>query len=492
MSEALYSLCTESPTEKSTPFSGDTILSNYASENITETINNNNLISSINSMLTFQNKLKQRNSKNTKELPNEILLKIFNNLDDLKDNLNLRCVNKKFKLLSEVKLYGIIEEKIQSLESKKKSLERRLSHMKNHLCPRLSHYKVFLNVISRSDVSELCNLPQPPREVKYIFSVLYILYTGGKNCYCLQCLQNRNTNTLLSPNNNSHSRSNSISGSSCVMDTNGKDSLTSPSRPSVNVSDLSSFNGSSNNTSRSNSNISSRRNSFDTSPNPMTYTRKRKGSAQSDIEVHNHNHPKKSLDHTPSPSPTSNTNTTIITISNTTSNTTSSSSSTTVFSSSPNTKTTTKCNTTIDTNYSTISKFREIEEEIEIPNWEEVRQVINKNDFRNWVMNLHSKLDTVPKEHILLANNLLNKPRTVTNSKATSNSSSAPSEYDNLRLTYDRMLIVSQIGYKILLFIEAIIQSFFLTERFEEQKNSISLVYKQIHQWKDLQLQCKN
>jgi len=109
-------------------------------------------------------------------------------------------------------------------------------------------------------------------------------------------------------------------------------------------------------------------------------------------------------------------------------------------------------------------------------------------------MTLHNKLDTVPKEHILLANNLLNKPRATTNSKAHSNSSSASSnsEYENLRLTYDRMLIVSQIGYKILLFIEAIIQSFFLTERFEEQKNSISQVYKQIHQWKDLQLQCKN
>jgi len=470
MTETLYSLCTESPTEKLTHFSGDKVLPNYESENITESINNNNLISSINSMLTFQNKLKQKSS-NTKELPNEILLKIFNNLDDLKDNLNLRRVNKKFKLLSEVKLYDIIEEKIQSLESKKKSLERRLSHMKNHLCPRLSHYKVFLNVISRSDVSELCNLPKPPKEVKYIFSVLYILYNGGKNCYCLQCLQNK-SHTITTNNNNNHhlhERPNSIC---CGLI--GSNEKKSQSVSNLSTKTSSPINSGSVSSSCSNSLSNSRRNSFDTSlPSSMTtYNRKRKGSAQSDIEVSsNARHHKKSVDHTQSPSHTS-----VPTCS-------SSSSSTTV-----------NPGSSIDTNVSTstISKFKEIEEDIEIPNWEEVRQVINKNDFRNWVTNLHSKLDTVPKEHILLANNLLNKPRTVTNSKSSSNSSSAPSEYDNLRLTYDRMLIVSQLGYKILLFIEAIIQSFFLTERFEEQKNSISLVYKQIHQWKDLQLQCKN
>ena len=483
MTETLYSICTESPTEKSTHFSGDKILQSYDSENITESINNNNLISSINSMLTFQNKLKQKSS-NTKELPNEILLKIFNNLDDLKDNLNLRCVNKKFKLLSEVKLYDIIEEKIQSLESKKKSLERRLSHMKNHLCPRLSHYKVFLNVISRSDVSELCNLPKPPKEVKYIFSVLYILYNGGKNCYCLQCLQNKSNNTITTSattttttttnNHHLHEHPNSICCS--IIGSNEKKSQS--------VSDLSTgtsspINSSSINSSCSNSLSNSRRNSIDTSlPSSMTtYSRKRKGSVQSDTEVSsNARHHKKSVDHTQSSSQSS---------APTCSSTSSSSSS--------SSKTQSK-DYSIDTNTSTssISKFKEMEEDIEIPNWEEVRQVINKNDFRNWVTNLHSKLDTVPKEHILLANNLLNKPRMVTNSNSSSNSSSAPSEYDNLRLTYDRMLIVSQLGYKILLFIEAIIQSFFLTERFEEKKNSNSLVYKQIQQWKDLQLHCKN
>ncbi|OUM58679.1 hypothetical protein PIROE2DRAFT_15989 [Piromyces sp. E2] len=449
MKQSFYSIYTENPTETSTSYYTDTMLSKYASEEITESIHNNTLISSINSMVSFQNNLKQHTS-GTKELPNEILLKIFNNMTDLEDILSLRSVNKKFKSLSEVKLYDIIEDKIKSLENKKKSLERRLSHMKNHLCPRLSHYKVFLNVISRSDVSELCNLPKPPREVKYIFSVLYILYTGGKNCQCEQCLQNKITPCVRG----TKCRSNSICCGVMHSKDNDKKMV---SRRSFCVSELSTrnsspFGGSSNNSSRG----SSRRNSIDQRSSTSSSTiRTRKGSVQSDIGV-----------------------------------STSSSSS---FGLDKKTNDHTQYRTNRSKSLSTPPK--EQEQDIEIPNWEEVRQVINKNDFRNWVMTLHSKLDTVPKEHILLANNLLNKPRATTNSKAhstASSSASSQSEYENLRLTYDRMLIVSQIGYKILLFIEAIIQSFFLTERFEEQKNSISQVYEQIHQWKDLQLQCKN
>jgi len=455
MTETFYPLCTEKSTEASTTFYPDNILSTYTSEDLTESITNNTLISSINSMVTFQNNLRQRNTS-TKELPNEVLLNIFNNLNDLKDILNLRCVSKKFKSLCEVKLYDIIEEKIKSLENKKKSLERRLSHMKNHLCPRLSHYKVFLNVISRSDVSELCNLPKPPREFKYIFSVLYMLYTGGKHCCCLQCLSKKNKNRY---NTRSHSiccggiinghgtkritRGHSFSSGSSISDFSTRTS----SPYSVNSSTPSSHNSSRNH---------SRRNSFD-HYSSMNNSKVRKSSIQSDSGL----------------------------LSSTIMNCKRSES---IRSTAPLSN---RCHNH-DTASSTVSKPKEIEEEIEIPNWEEVRQVINKNDFRNWVMNLHSKLDTVPKEHILLANNLLNKPRGMTSSKASSNGDSTTSEYENLRLTYDRMLIVSQIGYKILLFVEAIIQSFFLTERFEEQKNSISLVYKQIHQWKDLQLQCKN
>jgi len=376
MAHNLYPIYTESLTEASATYYPDNILSTYSSEDITESLNNNTLISSINSMVTFQSNLKQRNA-NAKELPNELLLKIFNYLDNMEDILNLRCVNKKFKSLSEVKLYDIIEEKIKTLENKKVSLERRLNHMKNHLCPRLSQYKVFLNVISRSDVTELCNLPKPPREVKYIFSVLYTLYIGGKNCQCLQCLENKSVNN------------------------------------------------------------------------------------DNDDSIEDEKEEKESIDE---------------------------------CSSSSEDETLDCQNKLKDINCSTDSAATlvEKEEEIIIPNWEEVKQVINKNDFRNWVMNLHSNLDAVPREHILLANNLLNKPRTTNNSKSTSNSNSASSEYDNLLLTQDHMLIVSQIGYKVLLFIEAIIQSSFLTERFEKQKNSISLVYEQIHQWKDLQLQCKN
>jgi len=457
MKDTFYSLYTETPTEASTSYYTDTMLSKYASEDITESIHNNTLISSINSMITFQNNLKQQTTSSTRELPNEILLKIFNNLTDLDDILNLRSVNRKFKSLSEVKLYDIIEEKIKSLENKKKSLERRLSHMKNHLCPRLSHYKVFLNVISRSDVSELCNLPKPPREVKYIFSVLYILYTGGKNCHCVQCIQNK----VAAHIRDTKGRSNSICCGVMYSKDNNKKMV---SRRSFCVSELttrnnSPFGGSSNNSSRG----PSRRNSIDqrsSVSSSSTIIRARKGSVQSDIGV------------------------------------STSSSSTFGINKSSDDHTQSKFATRTNRSKSLSSpRPREQEEDIEIPNWEEVRQVINKNDFRNWVMTLHSKLDTVPKEHILLANNLLNKPRTTTNSKAHStgsNSASSQSEYENLRLTYDRMLIVSQIGYKILLFIEAIIQSFFLTERFEEQKNSISQVYEQIHQWKDLQLQCKN
>jgi len=444
MNETLYSLYTENPTESSTSCYTDTMLSKYASEDITEPINNNTLISSINSMVTFQNNLKQHTNSGTSELPNEILLKIFNNLSNLDDILSLRAVNKKFKSLSEVKLYDIIEVKIKSLENKKKSMERRLSHMKNHLCPRLSHYKVFLNVISRSDVSELCNLPKPPREVKYIFSVLYILYTGGKNCQCVQCLQNKTTTQLR----DTKSRSNSI----CCGVIHSKNNKELVSRHSFCVSELSSRNNSPfGGASNSSSHDPSRRNSVDQhySTSITTSSRSRKGSVQSDIGASTSSFG----DHTHYNDKTSKT-------------------------------TSDNCPTPKSGN----------SDDIEIPNWEEVRQIINKFDFRNWVMTLHNKLDTVPKEHILLANNLLNKPRATTNSKAHSNSSSASSnsEYENLRLTYDRMLIVSQIGYKILLFIEAIIQSFFLTERFEEQKNSISQVYEQIHQWKDLQLQCKN
>jgi len=107
MTETFYPLCTEKSTEASTTFYPDNILSTYTSEDLTESITNNTLISSINSMVTFQNNLRQRNTS-TKELPNEVLLNIFNNLNDLKDILNLRCVSKKFKSLCEVKLYDII------------------------------------------------------------------------------------------------------------------------------------------------------------------------------------------------------------------------------------------------------------------------------------------------------------------------------------------------------------------------------------------------
>jgi len=452
MTETIYSLYTESSTEPTSLYS-ENIISPFASEDITESINNNTLISSINSMVSFQNKLKQKNVS-AKELPNEILLKIFDNLDDLNDILNLRCVNKKLKSLSEVKLYDIIEEKINALENKKKSLERRLSHMKNHLCPRLSHYKVFLNVISRSDVSELCNLPKPPREVKYIFSVLYILYTGDHNCQCIQCIENRNN-----INNDEEDNLNLGSNNFSCGSSNGNKKIAS--RHSFSMSDLatartnSPFESGDDDSSSNSSNCSntnSRRNSFnDFSSINLNNKKDNGGGSSSQLD-------KKNCD--------------------------TNYSSTTSFTSS-------KANNSNSMN-DTIEKQKEAEEIIEIPNWEEVRQVINKNDFRNWVMNLHSNLDSVPKEHILLANNLLNKPRATQNSKSSSNNDSTSSEYENLRLTYDRMLIVSQIGYKILLFIEAIIQSFFLTERFEEQKNSISLVYKQIHQWKDLQLQCRN
>ncbi|ORX40386.1 hypothetical protein BCR36DRAFT_364669 [Piromyces finnis] len=452
MTETLFSLYTENPTETTTPYYTDTMLSNYTSENITESIHNNTLISSINSMVTFQNNLKQQSTTGgTRELPNEILLKIFNNSSDLEDILNLRRVNKKFKSLSEVKLYDIIEEKIKSLESKKKSLERRLSHMKNHLCPRLSHYKVFLNVISRSDVSELCNLPKPPREVKYIFSVLYILYTGGKHCHCSQCQQKKEESYLRCTKTRSNSiccggmseknqkmtkgRSNSI----CCGGMSEKDQKSRVGQRSSYVSELSSTQPSS---SVSSSSVTSMK------------SRVRRGSVQSDLG---------------GAAPT--------------------------VSTLDASAKTTRANRSQSLSHP-ISPTKESEEEIEIPDWEEVRQIINKSDFRHWVMTLHSKLDTVPKEHILLANLLLNKPRAPSNSKTPSTtgsgSTASQSEYENLRLTYDRMLIVSQIGYKILLFIEAIIQSFFLTERFEEQKNNISQVYQQIHQWKDLQLQCKN
>jgi len=457
MKDSFYSIYTENPTETSTPYYTETVLSKYASEAITESINNNTLISSINSMVTFQNNLKQHTTTGNRELPNEILLKIFNNFTDLNDILTLRSVNRKFKSLSEVKLYDIIEEKIKSLENDKKSLERRLTHMKKHLCSRLSHYKVFLNVISRSDVSELCNLPKPPKEVKYIFSVLYILYTGGKNCQCVQCFQSR----IAARVRKNKGRSNSIC---CGVMHFKEPNRNMVSRRSFCVSELSMRNNSPLGGSSNSSCGPSRRNSVgqcssSSSSSSMTI-RARKGSVQSDIGVSTTSSSsfgldKKTDDHTQL-----------------------------------------KNNTRVNRSHSlSTPKPREPEDDIEIPNWEEVRQVINKNDFRNWVMTLHSKLDTVPKEHILLANNLLNKPRATTNSKTHStgcSSASSQSEYENLRLTYDRMLIVSQIGYKILLFIEAIIQSFFLTERFEEQKNSVSKVYEQIHQWKDLQLQCKN
>jgi len=331
------------------------------------------------------------------------------------------------------------------------SLERRLNHMKNHLCPRLSHYKVFLNVISRSDVSELCNLPNPPREVKYIFSVLYILYTGGNNCQCLQCIENRN-------NKNEDGLDIYSNSFNCGSTTNKK----IVSRHSFSMSDLTNArtnspfdSGDESSSSSSNcSNSSSRRNSFNDFTTINLGNRKNGPSIEKTISKHfdksRYECDLKSITESQ------------------------------IAAMTPTIKS--KC-----------PSQRRLEELLEIPDWEEVRQVISKNDFRNWVMNLHSNLDIVPKEHILLANNLLNKPRTTPSSESSSNSDSiTSSEYDNLRLTYDRMLIVSQIGYKILLFIEAIIQSFFLTERFEEQKNSISLVYKQIHQWKDLQLQCKN
>jgi len=441
MTEALCSIYTESPTEAVTPYYSENILSTFSTENITESINNNTLISSINSIVTFQKTLKQE-SAYIKDLPNEILLRIFDNLDGMDDILNLRRCNKKFKSLSEVKLYNIIEGKINALENKKKSLERRLNHMKKHLCPRLSHYKFFLNVISQSDVTELCNLPNPPREVKYIFSVLYILYTGGNNCQCSQCIENKNKG---STNNNCKKITSRHSFSMCNLSTA---KTNSPSN-----TDDENNNNCSTNTSCSNSCNSSRRNSF----NDFTSINlgKRKNSFSSDEGTSSH-YDKKSYN-------------------------------------TPCSKTINNNSSSNDTIVEKLKDKKEMEETIEIPNWEEVHQIINKDDFRNWVMNLHSNLDIVPKEHILLANNLLNKPRTTPSSESSSNSDSiTSSEYDNLRLTYDRMLIVSQIGYKILLFIEAIIQSFFLTERFEEQKNSISLVYKQIHQWKDLQLLCKN
>jgi hypothetical protein len=439
MTETLYSIYTESSTEPTTSLYSENILSSFASEDITESINNNTLISSINSMVSFQSKLKQKNIS-AKELPNEILLKIFDNLDDLKDILNLRCVSRKFKSLSEVKLYDIIEEKINALEYKKKSLERRLSHMKNHLCPRLSHYKVFLNVISRSDVSELCNLPKPPREVKYIFSVLYILYTGGNNCQCVQCIENRNN-----LNKDEEDGLNLLSNSFGCSSNNNKKIV---SRHSFSMSDLatartntpyeSGEDESSSNSSNC-SNANSRRNSFNDFSSIDISNKKNNAGSSSQLD-------KKNCDTTDSTT-------------------------TTYTSSKSNNNSNSNSNSMNDTIEKQKEEAKEEEEEgeeekeevIEIPNWEEVRQVINKNDFRNWVMNLHSNLDAVPKEHILLANNLLNKPRATQNSKSSSNNDSTASEYENLRLTYDRMLIVSQIGYKILLFIEAIIQSFFLT-----------------------------
>jgi hypothetical protein len=439
MTEALCSIYTESPTEVISPYYSENILSTFSTENITESINNNTLISSINSIVTFQNTIKQE-STCINDLPNEILLRIFDNLDSMDDILNLRRCNKKLKSLSEVKLYNIIEGKINALENTKKSLEIRLNHMNKRLRQRLSHYKFFLNVISRSDVTELCNLPNPPREVKYIFSVLYILYTGGNNCQCSQCIENKNRDSTTTTTNNYKKIISRYSFS--VSNLNVAKTI-SPS----NIDDE--------NNNRSTNCNSNRRNSF----NDFTSINlgKRKNSFSSDEDTSFHSD-KKSY------------------------NTTSAK--------------TINCNSSSSSNdiiVEKIKKEKEMEKVIDIPNWEEVHQIIGKEDFRNWVINLHSNLDIVPKEHILLADKLLNKPRTTPCSESSSNGDSiTSSEYDNLRLTYDRMLIVSQIGYKILLFIEAIIQSFNLTESFKEQKKSVSLVYKQIHQWKDLQLQCKN
>jgi len=67
MKDTFYSLYTETPTEASTSYYTDTMLSKYASEDITESIHNNTLISSINSMITFQNNLKQQTTSSTRE-----------------------------------------------------------------------------------------------------------------------------------------------------------------------------------------------------------------------------------------------------------------------------------------------------------------------------------------------------------------------------------------------------------------------------------------
>ncbi|KAG4094555.1 hypothetical protein H8356DRAFT_1692518 [Neocallimastix lanati (nom. inval.)] len=477
MTETLCSIYTENPTEATPLYYTENIISSYSIEKITESINNNTLISNINSIISFQNNLKQRNTY-SKELPNEILLKIFGNLTDLRDILNLRLCNRKFKSLSEVKLYDIIEEKLNVLENDKKSLEIRLNHMKNKLFKRLSHYKVFLNVISRSDVSEFCNLPNPPREVKYIFSVLYILYTGGSNCQCLQCIENRNNRNedgldILSNSFNCGSTTNKKiitrhSFSVCNL-TNARSNSPYDSGDESSCSSCSNSCSSSCSRNDSNySNSSSRRNSFNDFSTINLGNRKNSVSNEETTSKHlnksKYNYENKLITESQNAAMTPST----------------------ILSKHPTHR------RKFDKDSLTIEKLVNKEETIEIPDWEEVRQLISKNDFRNWVMNLHSNVDVVPKEHILLADSLLNKPRMTSRTTSSSNDNQSTSEYDNLRLTYDRMLIVSQIGYKILLFIEAIIQSFFLTERYEEQKNSISLVNKQIHQWKELQLQCRN
>lgn len=506
----------------------------YISEKIKYKTNNQNntIINTLQSSLINNDKEENKKEPSNKELPNEVLLKIFSYINDPKDLLTLRCINSNFKLLCETKLYNVINSIIKGLEEKKKSSERRFNHMKNHLCPRLSHYKVFLNVITRSDVSEICNLPKPPKEVKYIFSVLYILYTGGKNCYCSQCCLNKNKNNIFYRHSNcsiknTHSKKGSGSNAYSTIHRNdltnyefGSNTANQYTTPQQKRKSSSVYNGSQA-SSQYSSQYSSRRNSNSSS---SSYNSSRRGSSSSTSSTSSSSD---NLDLCSLPLGISkqNRSTSIssekskvskhsMSTSTSTSNSISNSSSTStspILTKSPKNKYLNSNN----------------EENIEIPSWEEVRQVINKNDFRNWIMNLRSRIEEVPKEHIQMANTLLNRPRasnqayyrsatyshqnssssssTTTSSNSSSrrsthsspssssslsSSSTSPSEYENLILTYDRMLIVSQIGYKILLFIEAIIQYSFLSKRFDEQKESLSYVHHQIFQWKHLQSQC--
>lgn len=451
-------------------------------------------------------------------LPNEIYMKIFQYLVEEKaiyDLLNLRCVCHNFKFMTELLLVPIIKDKIGGFEDRIRGLTRRLNHMKNHLVPRLNHYKVFLSLsLGRSEISEMVSLPNPPAEVKYVITVLSMLYTGHINCTCSSCImkckliddvnihqKKGRSNSLSSTNNN-----NNINYNTHTHINNSKQIYKNYQRKS-NYSGYSScsyksndYSGNSSMTSSSNSsNGSSRRNSIG-SYSQLVYDGRRDSmtsissdssiSSESSYNENNNNNKGKNRSFSMSSS--------------------SSSSSSSSFSSRSH------------KNCKSFNNDRD-EESIDLPSWEEIRHIISNNDFRNWLISLRTSnnLEAVSKEHIQLVNELLNQPRITKSRSYTFNSRSndntnphlsghsnclstnknnsntqtkndLSNQYHNISLTYERMMMVSNLGYKLLLVIEAVVQHHILTNRLNEQRDTLSRVEKQIEQWNSLEVKWSN